>query len=134
MSTIIFKEFMLFDKKFIVWYNPYIILYKETTMNINDTIICPHCGKEYLPGEIYLPEYFLGQPTNIVRDETSIYSYDGTEQDLTETYTCDNCGYTFDVIAHINYETKLNQKHFFDEDYSTTIYGERVNLDESESE
>lgn len=31
-------------------------------------IRCPQCGAEYLPGEIYLPKYFLGQPKNVSKD------------------------------------------------------------------
>ena len=34
-----------------------------------NTIRCPHCGCEYLPAEIYLPNDFLGYPTNIIKDE-----------------------------------------------------------------
>lgn len=31
-------------------------------------IKCPFCDTEYLPGEIYLPKHFLGQPIDIERD------------------------------------------------------------------
>jgi hypothetical protein len=40
-------------------------------MSIDSTKIvieCPKCGKEFLPGEIYLPKHFLGQPDSILRN------------------------------------------------------------------
>ena len=43
-----------------------------------EKIVCPQCGMEYLPAEIYLPNYLLGKPTRIVRDENGkILDYDG---------------------------------------------------------
>ena len=30
-------------------------------------IVCPKCGREYLPAEIYLPNSFLGRPHDIYR-------------------------------------------------------------------
>ena len=27
-----------------------------------ELIICPHCGTEYLPAEIYYPKHFFGNP------------------------------------------------------------------------
>lgn len=65
---------------------------------------CPVCGAEYLPGEIFLPEHFLGQPKNMEKDfRGKILYYEGTNQDLVETYTCDKCMSNFKVIAKINY-------------------------------
>ena len=32
-------------------------------------IKCPHCGREYLPVEIFYPTSFFGKPTNVYRDE-----------------------------------------------------------------
>jgi uncharacterized OB-fold protein len=31
-----------------------------TNTNMIIAIECPKCGKEFLPGEIYLPKHFLG--------------------------------------------------------------------------
>ena len=32
-------------------------------------INCPYCNIEYLPGEIFIPNYIIGQPKEIERDE-----------------------------------------------------------------
>lgn len=71
-------------------------------------ITCPKCGKQYLPGEIYLPKEFLGQPKIIERD---IYGkilddYGGT-MNLKEQYICDNCNSLFFVKAKVSFETQL---------------------------
>ena len=31
-------------------------------------ICCPKCNYQYLPGEIFNPKYFLGQPKHIIRN------------------------------------------------------------------
>lgn len=67
-------------------------------------IKCPYCGAEYLPGEIFLPNHFLGQPKGIEKDYTGKFLYaEGIDQDLTEFYTCDKCLSNFKVSAKINY-------------------------------
>jgi len=33
-----------------------------------EIIECPHCGREYLPAEIFVPHPFFGRPRDIVRD------------------------------------------------------------------
>ena len=44
-----------------------------------NSIKCPHCGREYLPGEIFMPKSFLGQPKNVIKHPTegSVLAYDG---------------------------------------------------------
>ena len=70
-------------------------------------IRCPYCSAEYLPGEIFMPKYFLGQPKDIEKDfQGKILDYDGLKQDLTETYTCDKCMSNFRVTANITYSVK----------------------------
>ena len=70
-------------------------------------IKCPHCGREYLPCEIYLPDNFLGKAYRISHSEDgSIDFYDGANMELVETYTCDQCGKPFEVTADINFKVK----------------------------
>lgn len=70
-------------------------------------INCPYCNTEYLPGEIFLPKHFLGQPKNVERDYLGkILNYEGTIQDLTEKYVCDKCRSIFSVGASIHYTVK----------------------------
>lgn len=76
-------------------------------MNRYQTIKCPYCGAEYLPGEIFLPKHFLGQPKDIEKDFRGIIlEYSGIEQDLTESYTCDYCKNIFSVKADIRYKVE----------------------------
>ena len=42
-------------------------------MNIRErkkdiVITCPHCGREYLPAEIYVPDAFFGKPSDIEKN------------------------------------------------------------------
>lgn len=67
-------------------------------------IRCPHCRCEYLPGEIFSPDHFLGQPKDIIRNNIGeILGCTGIEQDTTETFTCIKCDNEFKVTAKINF-------------------------------
>lgn len=69
-------------------------------------ISCPKCKCQYLPGEIFDPKHFLGQPRNVIRNTFGeILGYDGIPTDLEETFVCENCNTTFNVIAKVSYET-----------------------------
>lgn len=70
-------------------------------------IECPFCGAEYLPGEIFLPKHFLGQPKEVTRDyRGKIKSVSNlTNQDLEETYICDYCSTVFNIGADITFTT-----------------------------
>lgn len=93
------------------------------------TLFCPNCNTEYHPGEIYLPNHFLGQPKDIERDiEGKILWVDGIDQDLTESYICPKCNKKFLVKANLSFETKLGQD--LTEDYVSQKYTDRINLEE----
>ena len=67
-------------------------------------ICCPKCNYQYLPGEIFNPKYFLGQPKNIIRNSIGeILGYEGIKMDTTETFTCENCNTEFEVHAKVNF-------------------------------
>lgn len=105
------------------------IVYKGSEFMIK----CPKCGREFLPCEIFLPDYFLGKAKQIIRDDDgSIISFSGIEQDLEEDYVCENCNTSFKVRAKIDYEIIKNNASSFDEDYSTTIYTDRIKLKEED--
>lgn len=96
---------------------------------IDLTLKCPYCDYEYLPGEIYNPKYFLGQPLEIERTiEGNIDVYSGIQQNLKETYICDHCGKAFNVEAKIKFETSKNSIANFDEDYVDMLYTDRISL------
>ena len=83
-------------------------------------IKCPHCDYEYLPGEIFVPKYFLGQPTDIQRDiYGKIISFDGVDQNLEEDFQCSKCLRNFKVKANISYDIITEKKFVFDEEYIT---------------
>ena len=84
---------------------------------MNDKLLpCPFCGKEYLPAEIYIPNYFFGRPTDIEKDVYGkVLDYMGTSMDKTEKFTCD-CGKIFSVTAKIFFNTSKVSKEF-DEEY-----------------
>ena len=70
------------------------------------TIRCPHCGWEYLPGEIYIPGDFVGQPSNIIKNEEGdVIGFDGDDMITTEEFVCDHCGKRFSVDASITFRT-----------------------------
>lgn len=79
--------------------------------NFGKKIICPKCGTQYLPGEIYLPKQFLGQPKYVERDFSGkILFADGGDMCLKETYMCDKCDTIFEVVANIQFNTKEKEK------------------------
>lgn len=70
------------------------------------TIRCPHCGCEYLPGEIYLPNEFLGQPKDICRDEKgNVLLFKGNDMNTAETFYCYECNKSFAVNATVTFKT-----------------------------
>lgn len=67
-------------------------------------ICCPKCNYQYLPGEIFNPKYFLGQPKNIIKNSIGeILGYEGIKMDTSETFICENCNHEFTVQAKINF-------------------------------
>lgn len=92
-------------------------------------IKCPHCDYEYLPAEIYLPNDFLGKPTNIMRDDYGkIIGYDGIKMNDTETYRCDNCDKMFEVVSTTNFASKIIGQHT--EEYVTKLTSDKFIMQE----
>ena len=98
---------------------------------MNPIIKCPSCDYEYLPGEIYLPEQFLGKPKNVERTiEGRIDTNYGTDMNLKEIYTCDKCGKAFKVSANVSFTTEVDVTRNFDDDFITDLYKDRIVLKE----
>lgn len=103
-------------------------------MNLKDRkraniITCPHCGREYLPVEIFIPNNFFGKPEDIDRTEDGrIEDYNGSAMDLTETYTCDNCGTEFNVETTLKFKVQENIKPVFEEVYSSPLFKSKISL------
>lgn len=86
------------------------------------TIRCPHCGREYLPGEIYLPKNFVGQPTDIIRGfNGDILTYSGDDMDTKETYICDECNTKFTIDAVVTFKVEKVDEVNFDDDFTVNI-------------
>jgi endogenous inhibitor of DNA gyrase (YacG/DUF329 family) len=95
------------------------------------TIKCPKCGYEYLPAEIFFPKSLLGSPKDIIRDDKGkIEFFNGETMNLHEEFECEECQTLFEVDATINFSCKHNNNIDFDEDYETTIYKNRIKLEE----
>ena len=80
---------------------------------------CPHCGAEYLPGEIYMPNSIIGQPNEVVRDSfgkiiyEDYYTHD-REPDVMEQFICEYCDKPFVIEAVVSYKTSAEapEKNF----------------------
>ena len=71
---------------------------------MNKIISCPHCNYQYLPGEIFDPRTFIGQPKNIIRNNLGeILGYEGLQMDTTESFECVNCNKSFTVSGKLNF-------------------------------
>jgi hypothetical protein len=72
---------------------------------------CPHCGAEYLPGEVYMPGSLVGQPDEVVKDSLGKIIYEDyytpeCEPDMIEHFTCEYCDKPFIVEAIVTYKTR----------------------------
>lgn len=73
------------------------------------TIIkCPYCDYEYVPGEIFLPNWLIGQPKEVERDCYGHIIYSDDITDLKEEYICDKCNKCFIVEANIKFNAFEN--------------------------
>ena len=84
-------------------------------------IRCPHCGAEYLPGEIYMPGSLLGQPDDIVKDAVGKIIYEDyftedREPNMIESYICDYCEKPFVIEATVTFKS---MKEAPENDFST---------------
>ena len=105
-----------------------VINYKDTTIK------CPYCAYEYLPGEIYIPKYFVGQPKEVERLVDGKVDVEfGIPQDLTEHYVCDHCNRPFTVEATITYNVTKDADRDFSEDYTTSLFSDRIMLTEEDN-
>lgn len=84
-----------------------------------NAIRCPKCGREYLPGEIFLPNSFLGQPKQIIKHPTegTILAFDGEDMDTKETFQCENCGTKFNVDAVVTFKVGEVKNSSDDDEY-----------------
>lgn len=97
-----------------------------------DVIVCPNCGMEYLPAEIFLPDAFVGHPQNIEKDSLGkVCSFSGLSSDTAEEYVCDGCKSLFRVSARVNYMTTIRDKFNFNTDHTTKLKKTTLSLKEN---
>lgn len=102
--------------------------------NKDNLIVCPFCGAEYLPAEIFYPNNFLGKPKNIFKDEYGkLLYYTDTDWDNTETFICDHCNKEFKVTVKYNFTATDSDAINFDDSYETVIYKDRISLNEDDN-
>ena len=91
-------------------------------------ISCPHCGYQYLPKEIYLPNFFFGETKEVSRDTNGrIVDIDKPILNLTESYICDKCSTKFNVTAKILFQCDTNENDFFDDtDAFSEVYSSKI--------
>ena len=83
-------------------------------------IVCPICGAEYLPMEIFMPEEFFGRPDEVIRDPADkIEFFIGKGMNLNEEYVCDVCGATMRVKAKLSFEVSTDPVE--EDEYVTTF-------------
>ena len=72
-------------------------------------IICPNCGAEYLPAEIFYPDSLVGEPKDIEKDmQGKILYFGGTTINPEEEYICDYCKRKMTVFANISFNTNVS--------------------------
>lgn len=91
---------------------------KNKQLNV---IVCPYCGREYLPSEIYIPKSFIGNASSIIRTTSGkIDTFFGKNMDLSEEYTCDKCLGKFNVSAKVSFYSKKIGNDF-EKEYRSNI-------------
>lgn len=104
----------------------------ETTSNKELFITCPHCGRQYLPAEIYYPNEFFGKPYDIDRlNNIKIESFGGTSMNLVEEYECDNCYSKFKVSAKVQFKSEPLKKYDMSKAYVTKLFDDKITLSEN---
>ena len=99
------------------------MFYRKEDLKKNKAVIidCPHCGAEYLAGEIYMPGAIIGQPIELVKDSLGRiiyvdYQSKSNESCMTESFTCEYCGKPFTLNAELSVKVA---KEVPEKDFST---------------
>lgn len=97
-----------------------------------EIIVCPKCGCEYLPEEIFYPEDLLGKAHDIVKDgKGKLLGAAGGRPAKTEEFVCEKCGATFKVEASVSFSSSIDPLKDLSDDYVTPLYPKpRVSLPE----
>ena len=95
-------------------------------------IVCPVCEQQYLPAEIFFPTDLIGNPKEIIKDTSGkVEFFIGDDQDLDETYICDNCGTKLKIHANLTFKVDAISSNFEEEYVSTYTKPKKLTLEES---
>lgn len=82
---------------------------------------CPHCGAEFLPGEIFYPDNVIGYSMNIIRDPLNKIIYEeykeGREPFAEEEFWCPFCDKPFIAEVELKFSTRPQEEEL---DFSDT--------------
>lgn len=87
-------------------------------------IVCPHCGAEYLPQEIFVLSDF--NKSDIIKDENGKI-LDNIEYDTYESYRCDYCDKTFQATMGMAFEVTYTKTP---DPYTTKLHKPALFLEE----
>lgn len=91
----------------------------------NTIVKCPHCGAEYLAGEILYPETIVGEPEGVIRDPLNKILYNEWRKDSEpidfESYTCDFCDRPFIVEVETVLKTRKKEEELDFSQLSTKL-------------
>lgn len=88
---------------------------EATKTKPSSVIICPYCGYEYAPAEIFMPGDLIGHPNKVLRDPLGHIIYVDYDEDddkplIKTAYTCDHCNRDFVVNVNISYTTEPQEE------------------------
>ena len=87
---------------------------------------CPHCGYEYLAGEIFYPDSVFGRPKQIIRDTLGHIIYEdyeeGSEPSDTEKFYCENCDRPFIAEWDVVVRSKPEEQALDFSELSTKLF------------
>lgn len=90
--------------------------------NRKNVIVCPYCGAEYLPQEIFTLDTSITNLGQLVKNDKGQIEWveKDLEDDLQEEYVCDYCNKPFKVEANLTYTTIKEIPDDLDEEETET--------------
>jgi len=90
---------------------------KDTPM-----IVCPTCGQEYLPVEVFIPEAFFGNPKEIMKSDSGKVDFVvGDGMDLSERFICEGCNTKLKINAELTFNVEVDDSNSAEEEYISSF-------------
>lgn len=96
---------------------------KKKEERVCETVVCPHCGREYHPSEIFYPD-FLGKASRLIRDGAGkiIWAEFSEEPSLEEKFVCEDCGKPFVATAEVSYSSRPEEAELDFEEEEVSLF------------